>query len=359
MTRSILFLTALVALFGCERTVYVSPAYVSPAPLVDPPDDGAVQANEVDDADVDTARDEDGNEQRAEQPPGFYFVLSHEPPFVVLRARTDAAWGRGPLVLAQREWPTIVTRDVDEAALPDEVHAALRERVVMRDAEGRACTATLGAPRLLRRVDPDDGRAYEWSGEDGGDRASDERVAAEAWELAAGHELLVAEATVVAGGCERPRWAHPEGAAIDLGAAGRAVPRARALAAFRGLEQHADLQREWREVAPGERGRHWDARPDGHRAIRTFQARSGRRFVVVSALAEDGCGEFTGGLWSLFEARGDRLALVRTAHTFVVPITLADVDGDGLPEVIFPDRIEQADDARTVDVSTPFFGCPC
>ncbi len=293
-----------------------------------------------------------------EPPAGFHFAFTDGATFVVLRAHTAEDWGVGPLTLRSREAPTIVTRDVDSRRLPADVPRP-GARFVLRDGQDAVCEAELGAPRLLRRVDPDWTVSARWSGE-GGPRPADDLVAAEAWELVPEAELLVAEARVVEGDCRRAHWAHPADAALDLGARA-AISMQRVLTAFRALDAYRDLQEGWEHVRaddPDSRVARWDARP-GARTVLRFASQTGRRFALVEAHAHDGCGDFAGGLHALFEvpARGAPRLVTSGSLFDDSPRVLVDVDLDGVPEVVFRSRIVHGD--GSVDVSTPYLGCPC
>ncbi len=313
-------------------------------------------------APIDTAPAATDDEREPTPPPGFSFVFTHGRTYVVLATRTFDEWGTGPLTLISREGPMLVVRAVDRARLPSETRALLERRFVLLDGAEQRCTAELGEPMLLRRVDPHFSTLMRWNGEDGAPPPSDGVVAQEGWELVPEAQLLVAEARTVTGSCARAHWAHPEDTGPDLGSPAR-IPASRVVAAFRRLESHRELQSAWREAReydddPG--FAHWDARPGAFREIVRFRSRDGRRFALVSARAHDGCGDFTGGLYALFE-QGPNGALVHVTSGLAyeeLPRALVDLDDDGVPEILFRSRLARAN-GEIVDITTPYLDCPC
>ena len=304
-----------------------------------------------------TAVDVDDDDAPSEPPSGFHFAFTHDGTYVVLRAHTEPEWSEGPLSLAQRASPTVVLR-----AARSGVPLAERTgtRMVLRSGSDVTCVAELGAPQLLRRAHAPSHTVAAWEGEDGAPRASDAQVAAEAWEIAVESELLVAKATPVTGDCAGAHWAHPEHASPHLGAA--PIGEAQVVRAFRQLQGYRDFQSAWAEVReyddhPG--FARWDARPGAHRRVVTFRSRDGRDFALVSAMAHDGCGDFTGALWALFEVTSRGLEPIRSENTADAPMALADLDGDGTPEILFSSRLMHASGDASVDVTTPYFDCPC
>lgn len=304
---------------------------------------------------------DDQAEVRPELSPGIHPVIEgpDREPLVVVRVRTRAAWGRGPLRLLQREWPTVVDRAVDRRALPADVQTDLRRTLVLSSEERVVCTARLGPPRLVRRVSAD----FEystWSGEEGGHRYSTREVADAAWELAEGTELLVAPAIKVTGDCRRAGWATRDAPAFSVEAS---TDQARLLAAFRTLPEHRALADAWTEASHYDddpTAAHWDERGGGaSRAFRSFGA-LGRRFTLVVAHAHDGCGEFTGVVWALYEQGPGGPTLLRSAHTHTfVPSALVDLDGDGAPEILGGTQHLGVATELSSDVDPLFLGCPC
>lgn len=284
----------------------------------------------------------------------FHFAFTHDRTYVVLRTRTEPAWGAGPLRLAQRATPTVVVRDADvpASALPPSA-----TRMVLRRGREAACVAELGRPLLLRR-------AYvPWETVDTWERegTSDAKIAEELWALVPESELLVAEAVALEGDCAGADWANPARDAPTLAPA--SISRPRALRAFRRLQDYRGYQDDYRRLAEelGETGpARWEERPHAELTVTTLRS-NGRRFALVSALAEPGCGDFSGGLWALFEDTEHGLTLLHSRSATETPVALIDVEGDGIPEVVLSEEIirgePSADDS--IHVTTPSFICPC
>ncbi len=320
-------------------------------------------AAQEDETDAPSAGDEDDVPEpiRPELHEGIHPVIQSPEgePLVVVRVQTRAGWGRGPLRLLQREWPTVVDRAVDRRALPAEVRAELRETLVLSGQDRVVCTARLGTPRVVRRVSADFQYSI-WSGEEGGPRYTARQVADAAWALAEGTELLVAPAIKVTGDCRRAGWATRGSPTFSPAST---TDEARLLAAFRSLREHRALAEAWTEASHYDddpTASHWDERgAGGSRSFRTFAAR-GRRFTLVVAHAHDGCGEFTGVVWALYEQRADGLAIRASARTYTfVPEALVDLDGDGVPEILGGAQYQRVGADLSSDVEALFLGCPC
>jgi hypothetical protein len=291
---------------------------------------------------------------------------AHGEPLVVIRARTEVAWSRGPVRLRQREYPTILERIVDRRALPPEARRDLRGLWTLSSETGAVCRVRLGAPRTLRRVVPDF-QYPEWNGEDGATRLSDAEVSQRAWDLADGYEQLVAPVRKVSGNCRLAAWASRARPRFE----GRVVTSdARALAAFRALPEHAELAAAWleaREYDDDPSAAVWDDRSGGSNRFFVSFVSGGRSFTLVAAHAHDGCGGFTGVLWALVELtaspRGDRSEETATVRAHGVggfdPRTLIDLDADGLPEVVGFEQLESLVTGTSPFVSELFLGCPC
>lgn len=298
---------------------------------------------------------------QASLPAGMYPVLNNPGTraFAVIHLETQPEWSRGRVRLERREGPTLMTRPVRMRSLPTEVRAQLRGTVRVSSNTAEVCRARLGRPRVLRHVDAG-WEVDRWNGLEGEPRYSNTQVAAEAWAAAEGFEVLVAPLIRVRGNCATGRWATRSHVTF-----GQTLQHAEPalLEAFRALEDYGYLAEGYQSLG-SEDGQplaeHWDARANASfRQVRSFVAR-GRRFSLIAAEAEVGCGDFTGGMWALFEHGPDGLVLVDTQSTGAYPVGgLADLDGDGVPEVLSFRRIGSTTTGETVDVNALFLGCPC
>lgn len=306
---------------------------------------------------------------RPELPAGIRPIIraTDGTPLVVVRVVTDPSWSRGPLRLRQREWPTVVERQAVRAALPAEVRADFARIWTLSTDERVVCSARLGAPRVMRRVSPQWESAV-WSGEEGGRRWSDREVAQAAWDLAAGSELLVAPVIKMHGRCGTAEWASTEVPSFGGQPVGN---ESRVLAAFRALPAYRELATEWEEGArqydSDPTATHWDDRSGGQMRHVIGFAVGTRRFTLVAAEGNDGCGEFVGNLWALFEHVGDpdeptaeTITLVASERTYpFLPTALVDLDADGVPEMVGFQQIHALGTGLTTDVTPLFLGCSC
>lgn len=292
-----------------------------------------------------------------ELPPGVFPVLTGDgPQVVVIRVGAPDDWGRGRLRLTQREYPTVVTRAVRLHALPREVRADARGTVVLSDQGRSLCRARLGRPRLLRHVTPDFDYPI-WNGEGGPPRLTDAQVAQRAWDMV-DRSLLVAPVLRVSGDCRRAQWASRD----QPDFATPTAADAEVLEAFRSLEDYAWLAEAWGEASEYDddpSATRWDARSGGAYRRAFDLTTAGRRYVLVTAQAHAGCGDFTGTLWALFERTASGVSLVVSEHASSTPSGLADFDHDGTPEILSFRRVTSVALGQAVDVGAPFLGCPC
>lgn len=312
--------------------------------------------------------DEDPSEiDRPELPPGIRPLIraTDGTPLVVVRVRTESSWSRGALRLRQREWPTVVERSVSRPALPADVRADLSRLWTLSNEHAVVCSARLGTPRVVRRVSTE--QSIVWSGEEGGRRWSDREVARAAWDLAAGSELLVAPVIKLHGRCGGAQWATTEIPSFGGQPVGN---ESRVLAAFRALPAYVELASEWegaRAYDADPAALHWDDRSGGQLRRMVGFAVGTRRFTLVAAEGNDGCGEFVGNLWALFEHTGDRdepgretITLVASDRTYgYLPSALVDLDADGVPEMVGFQQFHALATGLSTDVTPLFLGCNC
>ncbi len=230
--------------------------------------------------------------------------------------------------------------------------------VVGYGAQGEVCRGKLGRPRLLARAIPHFGVVQGWEGrEEGTAPAPPAQIAAELWDLAGeAGRLLVAPLA----GCERAVYARPADAPAPaiFAAAEDAALEKRARNAFRALPAHKAIQTDFASNYAGKGP--WDG---GAGDVVVF--RGPTTWVAVSARAGDGCGDFYGELWALWRLDGRRLVLLSDPEapgTFFAPEAAADLDGDGVPELLQRDRLARPDAGVwrvTEDITTPFLDCPC
>jgi hypothetical protein len=297
---------------------------------------------------------------RQELPVGVYAVIAQDgvAPLAVLRIRTEESWGRGDPRLDRRSWPTVMTRAVRLDALPRALRRELRGRVTVSDDEAVRCTAALGRPRLFRYVDAEE--SSEWDGEYEAPRLDDATVLRRAWDITEEWEMLVAPLRAMRGDCARGAWATR---GTPRFGSGHADIRPEETAAFRTLASYGDLQATWteeaREYDDDPSAVHWEERSAGaNRRVHRFTAADGRRFHLVAAVAHDGCGDFTGSLWGLFEETAAGYRLLHEGSGVRLPRGLVDLTGDGVPEVLGFRRVDTVGVA-SADVAAIYTGCAC
>jgi hypothetical protein len=318
----------------------------------------------------DDADDDTEEYPRPELPAGIRPIIraTDGTPLVVVRVVTDPSWSRGTLRLRHRQWPTTVERAVSRPALPVDVRADLARIWTLSTEQRVVCSARLGMPRVVRRVSTEE--SVIWSGEEGGRRWSDREVAQAAWDLAAGTELLVAPVIKMHGRCGSAEWATTEVPSFGGQPVGN---ESRVLAAFRALPAYRELATEWeegaREYDSDPSAAHWDDRSGGQmRRVIGFQV-GARRFTLVAAEGNDGCGEFVGNLWALFEHAGgadeydrvgETITLVASDRTYgYLPSALVDLDADGVPEMVGFQQFHALGTGLSTDVTPLFLGCNC
>jgi hypothetical protein len=181
-------------------------------------------------------------------------------------------------------------------------------------------------------------------------------------------------------GCEGAAWARAASLpapAIVTGREPDAEMRAAALKKFRALPEWKTIQKSYLEQ-PAKDVKTWEDFPDGKSAVEVvaFDVIIGGRpvtYVSVSAAVFQGCGDFAGDLWALWEIRNKAWTLENTPGSGTVrPAAFVDTDGDGVPEILF-DGGEAGDlgtergrvklrDGKYDDVEKlawPFLDCPC
>ena len=335
-----------------------APADVSAAKARSPLYDGAPTE--------DDASDDGAPEERLSELHGFYFVVNHGGPLIVLddAGALDLAAGAPiPLPFAEDDDVVAALAPVvgggDAHRQPDDS----RRELVLYGADGVVCFGVTGARALLYRdqrdpSDPDAGVHFA------------ERAA----ESAPGG-LLVAPLAVDGGDCTGAVWARestltaprvfvPEGEPTPLDDAEWARPlwrTARALpeyeSAQRDFEQHAKESSLEPTTLP------WDEQPEAVRtAQRYVDLDSGESLVSVDLSSLGGCGDFNDALWTLAGARethprGVSASMRASGGTK----TVLDIDDDGVLEVLSGNMLQVTTEngPRFFTLPEAYFVCPC
>ncbi|MBK6513858.1 MAG: nuclear transport factor 2 family protein [Polyangiaceae bacterium] len=304
------------------------------------------------------------------------FVIDAGGPRVVLETKTLHEWRAGALQIVKRDDPWIVRAEVDEPKLPDAIKAWRGKELRLFGAGGEACVATVSGFSFIGRARPHFGTVATWKGLDPGGQtpgkpATDAVIAEEVFDLSYGHEpggrMLTADLKVKSGDCKGALWARDAALAVPAVAKGEPAPnnlRDKALEAFRKLPDYAPLDAAYAKEVPAPRAARWEEH-DKAAPPRVWSYRFDKqRFVGVSASTQTGgCGGFWASLSAMYEVQGDeaspRLILI---GTFMVPESMADVDGEGLPELIGPEiyaRSTAASWGPSQLLMVPNYDCDC
>jgi hypothetical protein len=269
---------------------------------------------------------------------------------VVLDEAAEPAWRKGRPELASREGPTIVHATADEGRLP-EAHRAWRGREVrLVRADGTACEGKVTGFALVGQLVPHFSAEQVWRGdfEEGDAPWTDEEIAADAWELASGVSLVLA-ARVDGDRCADAIWAQPADRPAPVAGTPEPAPAAlaqAARAAFQRLPAWRATQKTYVEEADLPRAPHWDLHMGAESHVTLLRHPSGAAYVAVGARAGEGCGEWAGSLFAIWEVTGGdlerpRLRLVSDPEALDPRrlVGVVDVDGDGRLELLWIDDL--------------------
>jgi hypothetical protein len=194
--------------------------------------------------------------------------------------------------------------------------------------------------------------------------------------------LLVAELNKTDKDCSGALWARaadrPEPAIFVREAAPpelaqRVQQQVRKLPDYRATDREYQRSRKGK-AASADNPPDWENFEDATPELWSF--RHGDRQLVSYASSVGGCGSFTAALWALFELRDDKLVMIAQSGSGgvsdeLVPISIVDVDLDGLPDVLGGGWNNVAREADTVtrgvstglelvrDVAPAFHDCGC
>lgn len=260
---------------------------------------------------------------------------------VVLSMRVPDDWAKGAARARPGEYggmPNAIVRDVDAGRIPRRLAAWRGARIKLFDLKGPLGEATIRDLAILDRFD-------EAVGDD---------QSASGWFVSGG--ALVGQLKAdEAGACARALWARPAAAPVPEIAPAQPASgalRAAALRAFRALPDSRRLDRVSRRWAQEHGGppRFDLAMPWYGREV-TINVLSpsvpgAPILVAAAARTRSLCNEPEGSLWALWEvvnpARpGDPPTLVLRSRPndgfYLVPAATVDVDGDGVPEILYQD----------------------
>jgi hypothetical protein len=291
--------------------------------------------------------------------------------YVVLSQVTEDSWGKGAPALVSADFPVVVRRDVDVAALPGALARRSGRHVRLVGAAGVVCQGVVGPLSIVGRFVPHFGTRSDWEGKnhDIGEPdapLSADEIAHEAWNAVGNARVLAAEIISTTGDCKSALFARA--ASLPAPAVIAAVPAPPALAdkavlALRRLPSYAAIEQNYRQSSSGGPGR-WEVE-DGSTSVTLFRGKNAS-YVWVFAYGGEACSDFDAQMASLWKVEGEGSAepsftLVHEGDSDLSPDLATDIDGDGSPELIGHERIlRRGHDGYAIDsLDVPSFDCPC
>ena len=273
------------------------------------------------------------------------------------------------LQLWSREAPVTVSRAAD---WPEQLRSWRDRDVVLYGVAGEVCRGQVQAAEVVAQVVPHFGRAQSWAGVDGAAKAGDREIAEEVWDQAGKTKFLAARIKPFRGDCRAAVWGRASNLApavvFDRADMPAGALRQAVLASAQALGRYGELQKEFNASVAPPRAAQWDLHGGAKPQVTVLVAAT-MRLVLVHARAGDFCGGFGAEMltaWRATELAKDeyrfQLMSDERGADLQVPVTAADVDGDGQPELIAPRQIWKRSGATWRPVWTlplPDFDCPC
>jgi hypothetical protein len=282
--------------------------------------------------------------------------------WVVLDREPDASLIRGEPELIAARPHLLVRADAVEGSLPASILGWRGRAVRLHDDHGALCSGIVTGFAMVGRLWP-----HDWDGSFDEEEAEHRPLTGEIWQLAT--PVLAGEVLPSAGRCTGARWARatdePE---PRLAAIRPASPRLAdsALSAFRRLGSYAQIEHDYLEPEGGDpvsRSVPWESYDEATPSIVLVDDGSASPLVVVSASAGAPCGGFSGQLTAVFRLDGKtgRLEWLGDLTEHVVPDGASDLDGDGVPELLFDEGLLHLEAGKATRdlLGVPFYGCPC
>ena len=322
---------------------------------------------------------ESGNAPAAALPREDFAFVIHEDKeaYAVIHLAPEEAWSKGKLKLLAGGGRASVRRPAVLDALPEALRSWPGRQIDVHGSAGPACRGHIDKLYVLTRVEPHFGTVQYWNGEEGGAPISKARVAREAWGLGQSGRLLVGHIKPVPRArCHAGFWARAADRPAPLIASSApADPMLvrQALNRFRKLRGYVQVQKAYRDETASPRAPWWDAFQNGSPSVTFLQGADGKSsWISVAALAGDGCGEFMGEFWALWQVRPAKAAgkaptLVllsddRDPGRFFQPQLAVDLDGDGRMEFLSTDGVFRPTGAvlrESEAIEVPNLDCPC
>jgi hypothetical protein len=281
--------------------------------------------------------------------------------WVVLDQAPDASWIQGEPELMSSRPHLVVRANAVERSLPASIISWHGRAIRLYDHRGALCSGVVTGFAMVGRMWP-----HDWDGSFDEEEAEHRPLTGEIWQLAT--PVLAGEVLPSAGRCAGAQWARatdePEPRLAAVRPASPLLAET-ALSAFRRLGGYAQIEHEYLEPEGGDpvvRTVPWESFDEATPSIVQVDG-SSSPLVVVSASAGARCGGFYGQLTAVFRLDGKtgRLEWLGDLDQHVVPDGAADLDGDGVPELLFEHGLLHLEDNKaTRDLfEVPFYGCPC
>jgi hypothetical protein len=248
-------------------------------------------------------------------------VSPHKKPMIALQEATEKALPKGKSEWVSKKGTLAVRREVELSLLPEATTAWVGQAVKLYKADGSFCQANVTGVALLAQLqvyddNPDKNSAskmFKLSQERGGVR------------VVAALDIDSCDGAVFArlSSLPDPNIVVPEDASKEL--------RTLVLPAMRKLSAYKTVQARYLEhqtqQGPLNWGR-WENLYDASPEVLTLQTKT-RQLVIATAQQENGCGDFYGGLFALWELKADgSLTLLFQGEEAFVPDFALDVNGD-------------------------------
>lgn len=309
-------------------------------------------------------------------------ALAPEPPPTDMLALAIHAGGKPWLVLGQHaghpankalllqsEGPAAALKLVDWSA---QTKAWQQRDVVLYGRGGELCRGQVQALGAIARVVPHFATVQDWHGVDTGRAVKDSEIAAQIWDLGQEDAVIAVQIRAYQGECAGVLWGRasnlppPDQLSRDATKAG--ALRESALEAMRKAAAFLAIQKDYTAEVEAPRALTWDQHEHAVAQVTSLEGH-GIRIVVTRATAGPGCGGFYGEMTAVWTATAGpaefftlQMASDPRAAGLVLPEVAADVDGDGVFELIAPGQIWRRAGAvwrPALTLVVPNFDCPC
>lgn len=268
------------------------------------------------------------------------------------------AIGKG-LTLLSKEG--VASKPVDESKLDAQTQALKGKAFTLYGPQGQVCQGKVTGFIAAVSVTPHFGMRQVW--ED--DKYSDTKIADDIWGLGdvrSTRQLAIIDADPSK--CKGAVFARESSLAAPVlykPEADASSFREPAAKLYRSTSSYSSRAKDWADS--GEKGQWFDDQFD---TIKAFTHPSKPHTIISVVDAYDGCDAPVEGFWHIFEAKDqsytDVLSPAPSLLFGFVPSVVADIDGDGQPEIFNQDILLHMVGTRykvIEDIEPPYFDCPC